>query len=126
MSRILYHSPPIFGSLCHAVHGFLVNVANGCYFKADRDGKMCYLNTAQYEPNVAIYERLGFKVGKFAQVKVEDDFVEVGYRQTSLTCDRRMECFGNHDLREDSMIIGFGSIGQSASRWRETLTVHTS
>jgi len=45
--------------------------------KADRDGKKCYLNTAQYEPNVAIYERLGFKVGKFAEVRVDVDSIEV-------------------------------------------------
>jgi hypothetical protein len=42
------------------------------------------LNTAQYEPNVAIYERLGFKVGKFAEVNVEDDSIEVYYVKTSL------------------------------------------
>lgn len=58
------------------------SVAN--YNKADRDGKTCYLNTAQYEPNVAIYERLGFKVGKFAEVNVEDDSIEVYYVKTSL------------------------------------------
>jgi hypothetical protein len=62
--------------------GYLWPVAN--YNKADRDGKTCYLNTAQYEPNVAIYERLGFKVGKFAEVNVEDDSIEVYYVKTSL------------------------------------------
>jgi hypothetical protein len=42
------------------------------------------LNTAQYEPNVVIYERLGFKVGKFAEINVENDSIEVYYVKASL------------------------------------------
>jgi len=61
------------------------------------DGQKCYLNTAQYEPNVAIYERLGFKIGKFAEVQVEDDSVEVVCRQTSLN-HRHTECFETLNL----------------------------
>jgi len=81
MSRILYQPLPN-SVLCLVSLREFQHVANNN--KADRDGKKCYLNTAQYEPNVAIYERLGFKVGKFAEVKVEDDSIEVYPDKTSL------------------------------------------
>jgi len=30
--------------------------------QADRDGRKCYLESSRKEPNVKIYERIGFKV----------------------------------------------------------------
>jgi len=39
--------------------------------QADRDGVQCYLTTTLYEPNVKIYERLGFKVCGEREVSVE-------------------------------------------------------
>jgi hypothetical protein len=46
-------------------------------WEADRDGKMCYLNTSLYEPNVAIYEKLGFKLGKVGKIDDQGETMEV-------------------------------------------------
>ena len=43
------------------------------------------MNTSQYEPNVVIYERLGFKVRRFAEIKSNDDSIEVLSNETLLT-----------------------------------------
>ena len=68
MSRTLYKHPP------PPDLDFVIILI---IFKADKDGKKCYLNTAQYQPNVVIYERLGFKVRRSAEIKVNDDSIEV-------------------------------------------------
>ena len=39
--------------------------------QSDRDGTRCYLVTSIYEPNVAIYERLGFTLMRTAYLKVD-------------------------------------------------------
>ncbi len=38
------------------------------------------MNTSLYEPNVAIYERLGFKLGKVGKIEDKAEMMEVLFR----------------------------------------------
>ena len=40
--------------------------------ECDRNGQRCYLTTSLYEPNVAIYERMGFELKRNGDVKVDE------------------------------------------------------
>jgi len=53
----------------------------------------CYLDTAQLDPNVAIYERLGFRLGSVGDLKDGEDQLKV----TSF-----IESCPNADLLHDS------------------------
>ncbi|KAK5939265.1 hypothetical protein PMZ80_008568 [Knufia obscura] len=40
--------------------------------RADEEGRRCYLESSRWEPNVRIYEKLGFEVGKKMRCVAED------------------------------------------------------
>ena len=41
--------------------------------KADQEGRRCYLESSRWEPNVKIYEKMGFRVMKQMRCSAEDD-----------------------------------------------------
>ena len=44
---------------------------------ADKEGRMCYLESSRAEPNMAIYERMGFKLAKEMVCDDEGDSIKL-------------------------------------------------
>lgn len=48
--------------------------------RADREGRKCYLESSRDEPNVKIYERLGFRMVREMECEEGGDVCKVGYK----------------------------------------------